>query len=110
MVQAAEHHTATGHRLERRQAKPLADATTTPVLGRVVQINRGAIEQSNKVLHPARLHLHAETRLPQSRHQLVAHIATALTGLHQHVDRARLRQIAITTLQPGLIEGIRQEH
>ncbi len=87
MIKAAEHHAATGQRLQGRKTKTLTHPTTTPKLGRVIEINLGAVEQLHKVIDPAALDLYSQSLRLQGRHQLIQHIGTAFTKLHQYIDR-----------------------
>ena len=108
VVEAAEHHTTTGQGLNWRQTETLGHAAGPPVIRRVVQHHRGAVEQAHQVLHPALLHLHAQPPPPQGRHQLLQHVAAALALLHQHVNRAAqlLAVSAGAPLEPHRFQGI----
>ena len=87
VVEAAEQHTATGQGFQRWQPKALTHSPASPILRRVVEVDLGAVEQVNQILHPAVLHLHSQSLGFQRWHQLFENVGTALTLLHQYIDR-----------------------
>ena len=113
MVEAAEDHTATGHRLQGRQTKAFADPCRAPVLRRVIEHHLGAVEQADQIIDPTALHLNAETLLPQRRHESVQHIAAAFALLHQHIHRPRRNGITaispVTPREPHRRQGIGEQ-
>ena len=109
VIQAAKNDTATGQCLQRRKAETLSHAASTPVLRRVVEVDRGTIEEVNQVIHPSDLHLHHEPGLPQRWNQTAQHIGTAFSGLHQHINWSTLTGRTISSIEPDRLQSIRDQ-
>ena len=104
MIQAGEHHAATGQRLQGRQPETLTHPSLVPVVGGVVEVNLAAVEQVLQVVHPALLYMDPQPSLPQRWHQGVEHVGAGLAALHQHV-----KVTDATTVVEGRIHGIGQQ-